>query len=60
MPERPDEQGLFAGQIGGNWLADIEAVNKQRPVFVGPGWQCSGSRLDRAQNALSLEGRSRR
>jgi hypothetical protein len=41
MAERPDEQGLFRGQIGRDGLADIEAVDEERPVFVRPGWQRS-------------------
>jgi hypothetical protein len=41
MAECPDEQGLFCSQIGGNWLVDVEAVDEERPIFVGPGRQRS-------------------
>jgi hypothetical protein len=41
MAECPDKHSLFLGQIGGNWLASIEAVDEERPVFVRPGWQSS-------------------
>ncbi len=39
--ERPDEQGLFRRQIGRNGPVNIEAVDKERPIFVGPCWQRS-------------------
>jgi hypothetical protein len=41
MAERPDKHSLFLGQIGGNWLGGIEAVDEERLVFVRPGWQSS-------------------
>jgi hypothetical protein len=54
MAERPDKHSLFLGQIGGNWLAGIEAVDEERPVVVRPGWQSS-----RQQTGQSTERASR-
>ena len=38
---RPDEQKLFRRQIGRDRLADVEAVNEKRALFVGSGRQRS-------------------
>ena len=57
MAERPDKHSLFLGQIGGNWLASIEAVDEERPVFVRPGWQSSRQQTGKSAEHAPPDGR---
>ena len=52
--DRPDEQPLFRRQIGRDGLADVEAMNEKRAMFVGPGRQSSRHQTGKGAESASL------